>query len=483
MKKVLLVSCLLFITIKAFSQRFSQYNTGTLYDSFENPSQRSFIPDSSRQFASNFFVPNFSGNVFLSGEGQSALKSRIFTGIYNTTGLTTGNDRYNYLNANGSDYILMLKVYTNPTGNRELGFFIKTNFEAKSIISNETLALFGGSDKFANNIYDDAFNDRYYSQVYHQIGVTFREQVTPRLALGVKFSLLSGVDFQKYSIFNSQLSLDKPNNMATFSLSGIKYTGGLGNTSTIVQGMGLAFTNPGASISLGATYKNEDAYNFQFNIKDLGFIHWSNKISKVSYFSRDTAQISMSPTFASENTVSDKLSTITGGNEVNRGFYFPINGLAEVSVNKDYWLDYERSVKFSPTVIISKELFYQGLTGALVAPVQYEKYVVTLSSYYNDLKMFGVGGQFMIKTPNSEFFIGSDALYQSVRFAKDAIQGSNYVTPAVPGRYSGTSFFIGFSLKFGNLIESPMDASYVPNGEKGFLGRLYEKIFKKDKNY
>src|SRR4051812_18342151 len=105
MNKFLLISCLLFITTRSFSQRFSQYNTGTLYDSFENPSQRSFIPDSSRMLASNFFIPNFSGNIFVNGEGQSALKSRLYAGYYNTTGITTGNARYNYFSANGSDYI------------------------------------------------------------------------------------------------------------------------------------------------------------------------------------------------------------------------------------------------------------------------------------------------------------------------------------------------------------------------------------------
>lgn len=483
MNKFLLISCLLFITTKSFSQRFSQYNTGTLYDSFENPSQRSFIPDSSRLLASNFFVPNFSGNIFLAGEGQSALKSRMFTGFYYTPGITTGNARYNYFNANGSDYILMLKIFTNLTGSREMGFFIKTNYESKSTITNETLALFGGSDNFPNNTYENAFNDRYYAQLYHQIGVTFREQVAPRVSLGVKLSLLSGISYDKYSILSSQLGIDKPNSTALLYLSGVKYHGGIGNTTTIVQGMGLAFKNPGAAISFGVSYKNEDAYNFQFNIKDLGFIHWSGSAGKIATFNRDTALIAISPTYASENVVSDKLEDITAAKETSTGFNTPINGMAEVSVNKNYWLNYDRTVKFSPTAIISKELFYNGLTGALVAPVQYDKYVFTLTSTYNNLKMFGLGAQFMIKTPNSEFFIGSDALYQSIGLLKDAVQSNTYTPPAVMGRYSGASFYIGFSLKFGDLIESPMNASYVPNGEKGFLGRLYEKLFKKDKNY
>ncbi len=482
MKKVLLVSCLLILTIKAFSQRFAQYNTGTLYDAFENPSQRSFIPDSSRQFASNFFVPNLSGNAFFSGEGQSAVKSRIFSGFYNITGVSTGNNRYNYLNANAGNYILMLKIYTNPTGNRELGFFWKTNFEARGIITNETLALFGGTNNFNTTTYNNAFNDRYFSQAYHQLGVSFREQVTPKVALGVKVSLLSGINYQKYSIFNSQLYFDVPNSLATLTLSGVNYKGGLGNNGSTIEQIGLGFTNPGAAVSIGASYKNDKGYNFQFNLKDLGFIHWAGNTSKISTFNGDTAQIEVSQNYASENTVSNKLNGITSASQITGNFTTAINGVAEVSVNRNYWFDYNRLIKFSPTVVISKQLFYNGLTGALVAPVQYDKYTVSLTSFYNDLKIFGLGGQFMIKTPNTEFFIGSDAIYQSAHFLQDAIQGSNYVA-TIPGRYSGASFYIGFSLKFGNLIESPMNASYVPNGEKGFLGKLYDKIFKKDKNY
>src|SRR3569833_2414277 len=91
MKKPPLIFCLLFATSKIFAQAFTQYNTGTLYDSFENPAQRSFIPDSSRQFASNFLFPNIDGNFFLTGNGQQTLKSRYFNNMYNNSALQIGN--------------------------------------------------------------------------------------------------------------------------------------------------------------------------------------------------------------------------------------------------------------------------------------------------------------------------------------------------------------------------------------------------------
>ena len=479
-KKALFISCLFLLTNQAFSQRFLQYNTGTLYDSFENPSQRSFIPDSSRQFAINYF-PNININAYVSGEAQTAIKSRLFTNIYNTALVTVGNGRNNYINSNSGAYLIMFKIFSSQDGNREIGFSLKTNLESRGIFTNESVALFGGYDKFSNNSYSNIFNDRFFYQAYHQFGFNLREQVTDKLAVGFKLGLLSGFNYYKLTVNQSQIDFDRANDQALLSLSGLSYYGGADNGS-FIQSSGFTFKNPGVSISIGAAYKNDKGYNFQFNVKDLGVIHWNNRQSEVAYFNKENANIFVSPTQADENEVSDKIGDFTSVNRITRGFYFPINGLAEVSVNRSFWFDYDRTIKFSPTVIISKEIFYNGLTGAIVAPIQYDKFSLSLMTSYNDLKMATLGGQFMIKTPNSEFFIGSESLGQTISMAKGAAMGNKYV-PTPQGRFSGASFFMGFSLKFGNYIESPMNASYIPTGEKGFLGRLYDKIFRKDKNY
>ncbi|GAB2978350.1 hypothetical protein GCM10027049_12250 [Mucilaginibacter puniceus] len=484
MKKVLFFNFLFFLSVKVFSQQFSQYNTGTLYDSFENPSQRSFIPDSSRQYASNFFLPNFNANFRFTGDAQTAFKTRIFADAYDASAIPVGTGRYNYLQANASAYLFMFKMFTNLEGSREVGFFIKTSAESRGIISNESLAIFNGFDKFTNDTYNDIFNNRFSYQTYHQIGMSFREQVTPKLAIGVKMGLLSGIDYQKFSFYQSQIDFNRTNNQALLTLSGVHYSASWAGRSTIIENMGFDFRNPGVAISIGAAYKTDDAYKFQFNIKDLGVIHWSNSRSKVSYFESDKAPITITSNSAAEKSVSDAVGYIVNysATQTTRGFYYPINGIIEASVNKDYWLNYNQTLKFSPTVILAKEIFYPGFTGALVAPVQYDKYVVTLTPSYNDLRLLSVGGQFMIKTPDTDFYIGSDALYQTISFTKEAIQSGNY-TPGKTGRFTGANFFIGLTFKFGNVIEHPMNASYIPMGEKGFFGRLYERIFKKDKNY
>jgi hypothetical protein len=484
MNKVLFFSFLFLFSAKAFSQQFSQYNTGTLYDSFENPSQRSFIPDSSRQYASNFFLPSFNGNLQFTGDAQTAFKTRIFADAYDASVVPVGTGRYNYLQANASAYWFMFKMFTNLEGSREMGIFIKTSAESRGIISNESLAIFNGFNKFPNNSYSDIFNNRFSYQAYHQIGMSFREQVTPKLAIGVKMGLLSGIDYQKFSFYQSQIDFDRVSNEARLALSGIYYSAGRDGRNTVIENMGFDFRNPGIAISIGAAYKTDDAYKFQFNVKDLGVIHWSNTRSKVSYFENRIAPIPITSNSASEKLVSDAVGYIVNYSSAQstRGFYFPINGIVEASVNKDYWLNFNQTLKFSPTLIVAKEIFYTGFTGALVAPVQYDKYVVTLTPTYNNLRMLSVGGQFMIKTPNTDFYIGSDALYQTINFTKEAIQSGSYV-PGKTGRFTGANFFIGLTLKFGNLIEHPMNASYIPMGEKGFFGRLYDRIFKKEKNY
>jgi hypothetical protein len=54
---------------------------------------------------------------------------------------------------------------------------------------------------------------------------------------------------------------------------------------------------------------------------------------------------------------------------------------------------------------------------------------------------------------------------------------SNY-SSYTNGSFTGASFFLGFSLKFGPVIEHPLNSSIMETGERGFLGRLYNRLFK-----
>lgn len=474
MKKILLVSCLILFSSKIFAQHFSQYNTGTLYDSFENPAQKSFITDTSKRYAFNFFVPSFNVDFFLSGNAQTTLKTRAFFNLYDTRALKIDQGKYNHFGGGANFYLLMFKAFQSLDGDTEMGFSWQLRAEGRGVISDESIALLNGTSAFVNDNYSDIFNDNYYYQTYHQISYSYREKFNKQFAFGIKISALLGIEYKNLTIDHSYIAFNKVSDTASVILHG-KYMSNYIPGSFNARDFLPTFRNPGAAISIGTSYHTEDNFNLQANIKDLGFIHWS-KLSKVYNFNGRTGFHGLSGT-AREDSIANGLNRITHGNSVVQAFVTPINGRAEVSANKSYWIDDDHLFKYSPTLIASKELFYTGFTGALVNPLSYKYYTVTLTTTYDDLRMFNLGLQFMYKNPKVEFFIGSDRIAQTRSLINQA-RAINPLTLNTNSAFTGADFFIGFALKFGSVIEHPMNASTIPLGEKGFMGRLIGRIFK-----
>ncbi|MDB5140050.1 MAG: hypothetical protein JWR12_1966 [Mucilaginibacter sp.] len=474
MKKILLAFCFLLFTFKIFAQQFSQYNTGSLYDAFENPAQRAFIPDTSNMYASNFLVPNINLNFFLSGDAQSTLKARLFQNRYNNSALKINQNKYNLANLNANAYVLMLRTFYSLNGDVEMGISAQMKAEGKSLFSDETLAALNGTQSFNSTTYNNIFNSNYYYQTYNQISFTYREKVTKRLSIGFKFSALLGIAYQKLDITSSKITYDKQKDTAGLNLKGT-YTSGFTPGKMSISDYLPNFRNPGASISIGTIYRTEDNLNIQANIKDLGFIHWSS-LSNIYNFNSSTNIKGLS-TPAREDSIYNKVYNVIRNGDVRGAFITPIDGVAELSINKSYWIDDNKNFKYSPTLIASKELFYSGFVGGLVNPIQYKNYILTLTATYDDLKTFNLGLQAMYKKPNWEVYIGSDKLTQTANMMEYALKkypASFYQNSS----YTGADIFIGFSLKFGPVIEHPMNASTIPTGEKGFLGRLWGRLFK-----
>ena len=473
MNNFVLFFSLLFFSTGLFAQQFSQYNTGTLYDAFENPAQKVFILDSSRTVAFNLFVPAFNSNFYLTGDAQAQLKSRAFLNRYDSIPLPVGQNRLNRVNANFNSYAFMLKVYNNPKGNQELGFFIQSRAEGKGLFSDESVQIIPDYTQFTQNSYTNVFNTKFYYQVYHQLGFSYRGDITRQFALGFKLSALLGVVYNKVDIDNSYINFDKPNDRAFLSLAG-RYHASFEPGKFTKQDLIPSFKNPGAAISVGASYRTNDGYFMQWNVKDLGFIHW-NKLSKVGHFD-NTGVIEGLSTPEREDNVASAAATLVQNNSGSRGFTTPVNGKAEFSVARQYWLNYDRSIKYTPTLILSKELFYTTFTGALVNHVQYRNLVATVTTSYDDLKLFNFGAQLMIKSPNAEFYIGSERLLQTGRMLSAATSvTSPQITAA--NRFSGADFFMGFSIKMGRVVERPENASTMPMSErKTFIQRLKERI-------
>jgi uncharacterized protein DUF5723 len=472
MKKFLLAFCFIIIAVRGFSQQFSQYNTGTLFDSFENPAAHTFVPDTSKTYAFNFFVPNFGGNFFLKGDVQSTLMHRAFSGYYDNSGLDIGNGKNNYLNANANAYFIMFKLFSSLKGNTEVGFFAETKAEGRGTFTDESIGLFNGPSAFANNTYDNIFNDHYNYQIYNSIGFTYREDVTKQLALGFKVSALLGIAYSKLDIYESHVAFDNFNDAATVALQGRYYQSkGPGNFDS--QSFLPTSRSPGASISMGATYHTPEGMTFQANLKDLGFIHWYN-YSSISDFNSSGTITGLS-TLKREDSIYSQYYKIIHSRDIRGSFTSATDAKFELSTTKSYWLDDNMDFKYLPTLIVSKEIFYDGFTGALVNRFQYRKfYNVSLTASYDNQNLFDFGTQFMYNNYNWEVYIGSERLFQTAKFIGGTSNGSSYSN----GSFTGADFFLGFAIKFGPVIEHPMNASTINNGEKGFLGRLWNRLFK-----
>jgi hypothetical protein len=476
MKKFLLVLFLSFFSLEIFAQQFSLLNTGTLYDAFENPSQRAFIPDTSKMYAFNFFIPNVNANLFLSGNAQATLKSRVFLDRYNSSALAIDPTKFNHVTENVNAYVFMFKWFSSLKGDVEMGVSWQIKSDGKALLTDASVASLNGPGAFNDGQdYSNILNSHYYYQTYHQISYTYREKINKQLQVGFKFSVLAGIEYQKLNINSSSAVFDKAADSALVALQGRYYAGYIPGHFTAHDYL-PTFRSPGASISVGATYHTEDNVILQGNIKDLGFIDWSSRSRSYDFDGTTTIYGLSSP--EREDSVYNKVNKLIharGG--VIGSFTTPIDGVAELSASKSFWVDDDRQFKYSPTLVVSKELFYQGFTAGFVNPIQYDKYVLTLTPSYDDLKAFNLGVQFMLKTPNWEFYIGSDRITQTAALTGDMLN-KNSPNVTMNSAYSGMSIFLGFSLKLGPTVEHPMNASSIPTGEKGFLGRLWGRLFK-----
>jgi len=472
MKQFLLVCFFFLLAAKGFSQQFSQINTGTLFDSFENPSQRAFVPDTSKKYAFNFIIPNFNANFSLTGDVQSTLVSRAFGGKYNDGALQIGKGNNNNFIFNGNAYLLMFKVFGSVQGDTEFGVFLESKAEGKGSFTDETIAAYNGTGAFANSVYDNVFNDHYYEQIYNSIGFTYREQVIKkRLSIGFKLGFLMGINYGKLDIAESHVNFDQVNNTATISLRGRFYQSkGPGNVD--YRSFLPTSRSPGAQISMGATYKTDDNIFVQGNIKDLGFIDWYEKSTIANFNLTETAKDLNLKT--RENSVAGVVNSILRDGKLAQRFTTLTDAKFELSAMKSYWLDEDMNVKYSPTVIASKELWYNGFAAGMVNHFQYRNYHGSLTVSYDNANLLNVGLQLMVKSYNGEFYIGSDKLMQTVALAAARSNYSSYSN----GSFTGASFFMGFSYKFGPVIEHPLNSSVMNNGERGFLGRLYNRLFK-----
>jgi len=477
MTKLWIIVLISIFSLSAYAQRFAQYNTGTLFDSFENPSQAAFIPDSSRNIAFNFLVPNFTLNAYLKGNTQYTLKSRLFLGRYNNEAITVGQNQYNNALLNVNVYIGMLKLYTSAGGRQEIGVSYQIKANGRGHVTDETVALFNGIQKFTDNNYTDVFNNKAFYESFHQFSATYREKVTQNFSVGIKLSLLSGIAYNKLDTRQSGLNIvdrgttNPPlGGTADWMLRGT-FQSTLPFRDLQKHDFIPNFKSLGAAVGIGATYIAPGGIIVQGNLKDLGFIRWAGEATTFSF--GNTTRIEDLNTGRRETNVFNALSQTIEKLPEQKPFTKPIVGRAELSAAKKFQFG---TITYLPTAIVSRQVYGLGTAAALVNNVQFGSFGTTLSGILNEDKLFDLGLQLMYKTPNFELFVGSEQLTRSMNLYSASGDDANAITKTMS--HSGGNIYLGFSFKFGKKIERWKTESYYYNGgEQGPLGKAWRKAF------
>jgi hypothetical protein len=280
-----------------------------------------------------------------------------------------------------------------------------------------------------------------------------------------------GIDYTKLDIYESHLSFDKLNDAATISLRG-KYSYSKGPGTFDKQSFYPTSRSPGLQFTAGLSYTTDDHITFQGNLKDIGFIHWYSN-SVVSNFDNTVSTFGISGPNR-EKHLYNAVYSLFKSDYQNTSFNSTTNGRAELSATKTYYINDDNTLKYIPTLIASKEVFYDGFAGAMVNRFQYKSINGSIVASYDNLNLFNVGLQLMYKPNNMEVFLGSDRLLSTATFEGSTGKGSTYTN----GSFTGADIYFGFAIKFGPLVEHPLNANTIPDGNKGFLARLWNRVFK-----
>lgn len=471
MRKRVLLLLLTCWNFGALAQQYGMYNTGTLFDSFENPSQKVFQVDSSRKYAFNFLLPTIALDATFTGPAQQSFKDLVFKSLINGD-LPIGENKNNTLAVNSNNYLLMFKIFKNIYWNREVGFSWQIRQSGNIRTTNESLVLLDNIRRFSSpeDFKPDMFNNRGYNQLYHQFSMTYREDLTRRIGLGAKLSLLSGAVYNKFDIERSDIRMEESG--YAVNLNGT-YRSSFGFDTLDVTTVLPDFKNPGLSVSLSANYKAPGGWYLLGNLKDLGLIRW-NRSSFTYDFSGDVLVDNTNSSGARRDMLKDVKSFLVR-NSAQGSIIAPTDGKAEVLLEKD--MDWYR-----PNVILSKSLFYPGGDAALINHFEVNHFLFTVSGGYNFNNYFKLGGQAMYKTPNFEFFLGSEQLFKTYYSGKNAIFRSS-----ANGRgYTAASAYFGLGFKFGPVREHPLNARSIPGVDNlkqdspGFFQKLRSKIQRKN---
>lgn len=462
MKKLLLTILLLSSGYFANAQQYALFGTRTMFDAFENVSQKSFTLDSSRKFSSNFLLPNFGANAANIGDAESVIRRLTQQGINDTRDLPIGTGAINHFYLNSNVYVATFRLFKSYKYQKEMGFAWQVRTDTHIDYTNETLAIFDSYSRFSPATpLTGIFNTKGYQQSYHQFSFTYRENYNKRLAFGLKASVLSGILYNKLDIRNSSLYIDPISNALAIGING-HYASNFSDTEEINKKTFFPnFKNPGLSFSFGTNYTTKKGLFLMANIKDLGFIWWrsntqNNAISGTTFITELDNE-------SSNNNQQIRDIFLAGQ---SGKFLAATNAKIDVSASRRYGF-------YKPGLVASKNLFYKGGDIAFVNTFIYRNLAASVTPLYNLNNIFMVGLQGKYQTPNFEIFGGTDNMFSSISYAR-GLYNSTSDKGSGP---NGASFYMGVGIKFGNIVNRPQFSDTMPGINDQQEGSFFKNLF------
>nr|MBC7612904.1 hypothetical protein [Pseudopedobacter sp.] len=464
MKKSLFLFFIILTPILSWAQNISLTHSGTLYDASENPVQKSFQIDLSRKYQVTM-LPAINVFIYFKGDATNSFKNLLINKTLigaDFSKVTLGNANSNQINLNGNLYLFNYRIFRTLDYNRELGFSLQFKDEANGNITNETFALLDSYQNFKKSSYQDILNSNGYNQSYWQLSVNYRENYNDKWAFGGKFSLLDGATYNKIDIQSSGIQIFS-NNSFEVPLVG-NYTSSFGRDSFTYKKILPDLRNMGAAISAGVSYTSKKGTYLTFNIKDLGFIHWSKK---TSYYNFDnTIRVENANSNDASSRFFSDFGKIMNNNESKKRFNSLIDTKLDFAASKNF--DF-----YTPVFVISKSVFNQNGQIALLNNLRRNAFVFSFNQIYDFRTLWNFGSQILIQSANAEFYLGSESIFPSSQLAK-----SYFKKDLNSAGNSKANFYLGLNVKFGRKMQTIGNADEIPglnDEETGFVVRLSKK--------
>ena len=445
------------------SQQISLTHSNTQYDAFENPVQTGFVKEQSRKYAITLF-PSLDGFIYFKGASETALKKLLFTRIIPTSGYgEIGVGNTNQVNLKGNVYLFNYRIYKTVNYSRELGFSLQFRNDLQAFFTNETLSAFNSINQFNKNRYVDIFNTKAHNQSYWQLSATYRENYNEKWGFGAKISLLNGATYSKININSSSLQVNNDNSLDA-SFTG-NYISSFGTDSFTYKKLFPNLKNMGAAISGGVSYTHPKGLYVTFNVRDLGFIRWSKNTPGYNF--DGNVRVENVNSINADNQFSTQFGDVITNTQTNKRFTTTIDTKVILAASKNYGF-------YTPVFVFSKSTFRKDGQIGLLNNFRKNAFNFGLNPIYDFQTKLNLGGQLLIKSPNAEFFLGSEQLFPTYYLAKGYLQNNENIGKPQPR----ASIYMGLTVKFGSKMQNIGNADEIPglnDKETGYVVRLSKK--------